>query len=49
MFVEFEHEKSIALVSRSIYKRRLCFSRKCYLAGSNTFVAIRRSKRKAGW
>lgn len=46
MFVEFENEKSIHRVNKMVYKRRINFSRKCYLAGTNTFVAIRRSKRK---
>lgn len=46
MLVEFENESNIHRVNKMVYKRRLAFSRKCYLAGTNTFVAIRRSKRK---
>jgi uncharacterized protein (DUF1919 family) len=46
LFVEFESEEAINTVSRMMFKNRLNFVRKSYRAGTNTFVAIRRSKRK---
>jgi len=52
MFVEFEggddneESASIAKVTKAVFKGRLSLSRKCYRVGTNTFVVIRRSKRK---
>lgn len=46
LFVEFENEKQLGKVARLIYKNKICITKKGYLAGSNTFVQIRRSKRK---
>mmetsp|Transcript_34673 Transcript_34673/g.53120 ORF Transcript_34673/g.53120 Transcript_34673/m.53120 type:complete len:289 (-) Transcript_34673:29-895(-) len=48
LFVEFENQKSveIAKVTKLVHKGKINISRKAYLAGTNTFVAIRRSKRR---
>ena len=46
MFVEFENEKDSNRVQTLLRKRKLNVSKKAYLAGSNTFIAIKRSKRK---
>lgn len=46
IFVEFENEKQMGKVARLMYKGRINITRKGYLAGSNTFVQIRRSKRR---
>jgi hypothetical protein len=46
LFIEFENESDSNRVTALIRKRKLTVSAKSYVAGSNTFVAIRRSKRK---
>ena len=46
MFVEFENEKDSNRVQTLLRKRKLNVSKKAYLAGSNTFIANKRSKRK---
>jgi hypothetical protein len=46
MFVEYEDEKSINHVTRFLKKGRIKgVSNKCYLAGTNTFTRIIKSKR----
>ncbi len=46
MFVEYEDEKSINLITRFMKKGRISgISSKCYLAGTNTFVRIIKSKK----
>lgn len=46
MFVEYEDEKSINLVTRYLKKGRISgVSSKCYLAGTNTFTRIIKSKK----
>ena len=45
LFVEFENESDSNRVAAHIRKRKLTVSSKSYVAGSNTFMAIRRSKR----
>ena len=45
MFVEYEDEKSINLITRYLKKGRISgISSKCYLAGTNTFTRIIKSK-----
>lgn len=46
MFVEFEDEASIVKVTKLVSTGKLNFARKCFRAGTNTFVQIRRSVRK---
>lgn len=46
LFVEFENEADCNKVTALIRKRKLGVSAKSYVAGSNTFVVVRRSKRK---
>lgn len=46
LFVEFENAEDSERVAQLMRKRKIYVSAKSYVAGSNTFVAIRRSKRK---
>ena len=46
LFVEFENEADSNKVAALMRKRKNTVSAKSYVAGSNTFVVIRRSKRK---
>ena len=46
LFVEFENAEDSERVAQLMRKKKINVSAKSYVAGSNTFVAIRRSKRK---
>jgi len=46
MFIEFEDEASVANVTKMVSSGKFSLSRKCYMAGTNTFIQIRRSARK---
>lgn len=46
IFVEFEDEAAIERVQQLVKKRNISISSKVYLAGTQTYTVIRRSKRK---
>lgn len=46
MFVEFEDIQSVPIFTKLINKGSISYLRKSYRAGTNTYVHIRRSKRK---
>ena len=45
LFVEFESEMSIAKIPLLVKTKKLSISQEVYLAGTNTFTHIRKSKR----